>query len=335
MKKVNKKRQIRKELSTPILVILSILYSIVLVLFGICVGFLINAFINYPIQDILAHLFITLSVGIVSIILHIILMRNSDSENVQPLKWYINNTFIALTIGLVIAAITVGTLAFKEGSDINILVGTLMFPVIGILTTPNIVKYVLNDTSKWKNVLYKNGNLHKIKNSKDYYRVDTPVPFEKKLLSALYKEEFLNVLVVVGIMILVIIIGVHYMATDHSYTDNLIHNFLQYRARKAFGFVFFLMIIFLAFGIPIIAYYVCNAIKKRSIIRKHKYIAYHAIVSGASNGIAIYNKSIHYQYKYAIYIGIKAKNIHSTPATLVFIPDYVLIFPDNVENRND
>ena len=331
MKKENKKRQARKEIPTALLVILSILYSVLLVLLGICIGFLINAIVNYSLLDILANLIITLLVGIVSLILHIRLMCNSDSENKEPLKWYINNVFIALIISLILTALTVGILGAENDSDINILIGTLMFPLLGIISTPNVIKYSLNDMSKWKNVLYKHGNLHQVKKSKDYYKMDTPLPFEKKLLHALHKEEFLNVLVVVVVMLIVIIIGVHYMVTDHSYTDNLFQNILIMRARKAFGMVFFLMIIFIVFGIPIIAYYLCNAIKRSRVIRKHEYIAYHAIVSGASNGIAIYNNNTHYQYKYAIYVGIKAKDIHNTPATLVFIPDYVIVISDNKE----
>ena len=333
MKKENNKR--RKELNTPLLVILSLVYSAILVLFGICDGFLINAFVNYSIYDILANLAITLFVGIISIVLHIILMRNSslDSENGQPLKWYVNNVFIAFIITLILTAITVGILGAEYDSDIDILIGTLLFPLIGIISTPNIVLHVLKDQTKWKDVLYKHGNLHS-KKTKDYYKVDVPVPFEKKLLTALHKEEFLNVLVVIGIMLIVIILALHYMVTDHSYTDSLINNFIMYKARRASGIMFFLAIFFLAFGIPIIAYYVSNAIKRGNIIRNHKYLAYHAVISGSSNGIGIYNNGVHYSYKYAICIGIKAKDLDLTPVTMIFIPDYVLIIPDKEIKKN-
>ena len=300
MKKANKKRKPRKELNTPLLVILSLAYSALLVLFGICDGFLINSFVNYSMNDVLANLAITLFVGIVNIILHIILMRNSslDSENGQPLKWYVNNVFIAFIISLILTAITVGVLGSEHDSDIDMLIGTLLFPLIGIISTTNIVIHVLKDQTKWKDVLYKHGNLHEIKKSKDYYKVDTPVSFEKKLLTALHKEEFLNVLVVIFFMAFVIIGALHYMVTDHSYTDNIIQNLLILRVRRGFGFVFFSMIFFLAFGIPIIAYYVTNAIKRKNIIRNHEYLAYHAIISGSSNGgIGIYNNGVHYSYK--------------------------------------
>ena len=334
MKKINKQRKPRKEIKTPLLVILTLMLAPLLLGFGICLGFLINSIINASFEDVLAGIIITLPVFIVYFILLTILMCNSDSENVQPLKWYINNHLISLVVCLVIAGVTVFSLGVDNDIDINYVIGFLTFPFVGVISTPNIVKHVFNN-SKWKEVLYKHGNLHKAKNNNDFYRLATPVPFEDKLKARMRLEEFLNVLVVVVIMLIIILVTGHYMVTDHSYTDDLLKNIMIMRARKAFGFMFFLTIFLLAFGIPIIAYYISNAIYRFKIIKEHKYLAYHAIVSGGSNGIAIYQKNMHYQFKYCIYIGIKAKDVHQTPATLIFIPDYVLVVPDSEEYKLD
>lgn len=332
---INKKGDImnkvpRKKLSTTVTLILSLLFAIVLVLFGICIGFLINSILNQSIIDITANIVISLLVCTIYMLLLIILMRNSDIKNVHPLKWYINNILIGLIIAFIIAAITVFTLGTEEGININYLVGFGIFPLIGIITTPNIVKYVIKDTEKWKKIFYKNGNLNKIKNSKDYYRVDTPVSFEKKILSALYKEQLKNILVVIAFMLLVILLSINYMIKEHSYTGEVLRNIIALRARRSFGFIFFLMIFFLAFGIPIIAFYISNALKKIRVVKNHEYIAYHAIIPGVHNGnIAIYKDKAHYNYKYCTCIGIKEKEVNQTPATLIFIPDDVLLFPDN------
>lgn len=327
MKKISKKRKPRKELSTAVNVVLVLIFVTIFVLFGICIGFLINAFLHN--SDIMINLLFTILVGILYMILLLILIRNSDSENVQPLKWYINCVLISITINLIITAITVFTLQPGDGV-INYLVGFGIFPLIGIITTPNIVKHVKKDTQKWKSIFYKNGNLENIKDSNDYYRVDTPVSFEKKILAAVYKHQILNILVVIGIMAFIIFLSVHHMTTDQSYTDNVVTNIIQTRANRSFGFILFLMIIFLAFGIPIVAFYISNALKKIRVVKRHEYIAYHAIVSGVHNSrIAIYDKNRHYLYKYCTCVGIKEKNIHFTPATLIFIPDDVLLFPDN------
>lgn len=335
MKKINKKRRPRKELSVAVLLILILLFSATFLCFGICIGFLINAFINHSVYETTVKALFILIVGVVYFTLLFILMRNSDSENIKPLKWYINNILISLTLTLIITAITVFTLQPGDG-NINYIVGFSIFPLIGIITTPNIVKYVKKDTQKWRHIFYKNGNLENIKDSKDYYRVQNPVSFEKKILSTIYKQQFLNVLVVIGIMVFIIFLSVHHMITDHSYTSNTITNIMQTRNNRSFGFILFLMIIFLAFGIPIIAFYITNALKKIRIVKNHEYIAYHAIVSGVNNNkIAIHTGNKHYTYKYCTCVEIKEKNIHNTPATLIFIPDDVLLFPDNDKYKVD
>lgn len=327
--KKNKKRKPRKELPTGVLLILILLFSAVFLLFGICLGFLINSLLNESIDDILTCALYVLVVGIVYFIVLTILMRNSDNENVRPLKWYINNILIALTTNLIITALTVITLQPGD-SIINFLIGFAMFPFIGIITTPNIVRYVKKDTETWKHIFYRNGNLQNTKKSDKYYRVKPPVAFEKKLLLAVYKNQFLNVLVVIGIMAVIIFVCVHYMVTDHSYTDNVVTNIMITRANRSFGFIFFLTLIFLAFGIPIIAFYISNSLKKIGVVRNHEYIVYHAIVTSVRNGkITIFDGNVHYTYKYCTCVGIKEKEINRTPTTLIFVPDDVFLFPDN------
>ena len=336
MKKENKKRKPRKELPLALNVILVLIFVVVFVFLSICMSFLINSFIKFYIDEITINAVITLIVGIVYMILLLILIRNSDSENVQPFKWYVNCVFISFTISNIITAIFV----FISGDNVlNFLIGFCMFPLTGIIATPNIVNYTKKDNSKWKGIFYNNGNLNSTKTTEDFYRVHTPVSFEKKLLSAVYKNQFLNILVVIGIMLFVIFLCVHYMGSDHSYTGNAILDIMRLRARKAAGFIFFLTIIFVTFGIPILAFYLGNAFKKIRVVRNHEYIAYHAIVSGVHNGkINIYNGRKHYSYNYCTCVGIKEKDVHFTPATLIFIPDDVFLFPDNedfkVEKNN-
>ena len=332
---MKKQRKPRKELSKLVLLILIMLFSVTILCFGISIGFLINSSLNESIDNIIVNLLFTLITGIVYFVLLIILLKNKDIENVKPLKWYINYSLILLMIILIISAITVFVLQPGDGF-INYIIGFSIFPLIGIISTPNIVKYAKKDTEKWKNVFYKNGNLESIKNSKDYYRVKKPVSFEKKILSVVYKQQFLNVIVVIAIMAIVIFIGVHHMITDYSYTDNVITNIIHTRANRLFGTIFFSMIVFITFGIPIIAYYITNALQKIKAVKNHDYIAYHAIVSSVNNSkISIYDGKKHYKYNYCTCVGIKEKNIHDTKATLIFIPDDVLLFPDNEKYKVD
>lgn len=336
MKKENKKRKPRKKLSTGVNLILVLMFAVVFVYFGICIGFLINSFINYSIEDITAHVFITLLVCVVYMTLLLILIRNSDSENVRPLKWYINCILISFTLTLIITAITVFTLGSQEDNAINYLVGFCIFPFIGIITTPNIIKHVKNDTTKWKKIFYNNGNLHNTQDSKDYYRVQAPVPFEKKILSAVYKGQLKNILFVIAYMVITIVVCIHYMSREHNYAGGIVSDLIELRAKRSIGFGFFLMIFFLAFGIPIIAYYVANAWKKIRVVKNHEYIAYHAIIQSVHNGnIGIYAEKRHYTYKYCTCVGIKEKDVKNTPATLIFLPDDVLLFPDDEDSSSE
>lgn len=216
-------------------------------------------------------------------ILLLVLLRNKDKEKNKPHKWYVNCILISITLTLVISAITVFVSGPNSGNITNYLVGFFMFPLIGIITIPNIVKYVKNDTKKWKHIFYNNGNIHNIY-SNNYYRVKTSVSFEKKILKEVYKEQIKNILVAIGIMIFVIGFSIYYMMVEHSYSGNIISDIIELRTKRKFGLIFFMMIIFLTFGIPIITYYIANAIKKIKVIKSHSYIAFHAIVSGVHNG---------------------------------------------------
>ena len=323
MKKINKTR---KELSIPIKLLLILIFSCVFIIFGISNGFLINSFINGSLNEIVVNSIYTIITGIIYLVILLILIRDKDIDKTKSFKWYINCILISLIVNLIISAITIFTLGADKESSINYLIGFSMFPLIGIVSTINVVKHVNKDTVGWKQIFYKNGNIHKINNSKDYYRVNTPVEFEKKLLLSVYKNEFLNILVVIGGMLFIIFISIYHMINSNGYPSDLI----EMRSERLFGTIFFLMIIFLAFGIPIVAYYLANAIKKIKVVRNHDYIAFHAIVSSVKNNkLSIYDKNKHYKYNYCTCVGIKEKDVNNTEAILIFIPDDVFLFPDN------
>ena len=323
------KRKPRKELSIGVKLILILMFSVVFVAFGICFGFLINSFLNPSTNNIIINAVFTLVVGIVYMTLLLILIRDKDKEKVQSIKWYFNGILISLMFNLIITALTLFALGVDENNFINYVLGFGIFPLIGIITTPNIVKYVKKDTTKWKHIFYNNGNLHLIRGSKDFYRVLTPVSFEKKILSEVYKEQLKNLLVVIGFMIIVIASFLVYIINDHSYSDNVISALIELKIKRAAGFMFFLTIIFVTFGIPIISFYIANALKKVRVVKNHEYLAYHAIVSGVRSGkVIVSDNNNHYKYNYCTCVGIKEKEVHQTPATLIFVPDDVLLFPD-------
>lgn len=331
-----KKNQIknRKKLSIGLTLILILIFSVVMLFFGICIGLLINSLINNTHENILGYVILTLIAGIIHTRLLIILLNNRFSEIEKSNKWYINCILISMVFVFIISAVTIFISGPDNDSTLNYIIGFAFFPLIGIITTPNIVKYVLKDTEKWKHIFYKKGNLHTIKKSKDYYRIFEPVPFEKKIIRAIYKEQFLNLLVVIGFMLLTIVAAIYRILKEHVYTGDVVRDMIELKTYRATGLLFFLMIIFLTFGIPIMSFYITNFIKKVKVVRKHEYIAYHAIVSGVRDSkVTIWDNNKHYSYNYCTCVGIKEKNVHFTKAILIFIPDDVLLFPDTENNK--
>ena len=69
----------------------------------------------------------------------------------------------------------------------------IIFLCIGILTTPNVVLYALNDMKNWKDIFYKKGNLNNHKRVDGFYRMQSPVSFERKIYFAVIKEQLLNI----------------------------------------------------------------------------------------------------------------------------------------------
>ena len=58
-------------------------------------------------------------------------------------------------------------------------------------------------------------------------------------------------------------------------------------------------------------------------------MAYHAVVKYMDTyKMVIDSGNRKYEYKYSTLVGMKEKQVHDTPAVLIFIPDDVLIFPD-------
>ena len=160
MKKGNKKRKPRKELPLWLNLILVLLFLIVYFLFSISSAFLISELISHFSEAETVYALYTLLSGTIYMALLIILVRNSDSENVQPLKWYINCICISLIGNLILTGLAILAIGIERDIDINYFVGFGMIPLAGIIVTPNIIKYVKKDTEKWKKIFYRNGNLH-------------------------------------------------------------------------------------------------------------------------------------------------------------------------------
>ena len=212
--------------------------------------------------------------------------------------------------------------------------GILMFPVISIVIAPNGALYALKDAKDWKGIFYGKGNLASFKDNKDFHWEKVPVSFEKRLFWAVVKDQILNGITIIAFLFIGAVGGIIAILTydSHTVSPGDIFGAIRYvRLRRGTGLMGFILLVVLVFGFPIFVYFVTNVIYKLRIVTSHKYMAYHAIVHYMNSYKASVNSDgRHYEYKYCTLVGMKDKDIHDTPAILIFIPDDVLIFPDEV-----
>lgn len=292
-----------------------------------------------------AGLVFTVPAGILAFVLLLILLKDYKIEEkgkkaktakaTKPVKWYLDKFLAGLVPVLVIAALMMIVAYSEEDNPVLYVTGFLIFPVLSISISPNAVLYSLKDLKDWKKIFYGKGNLENFKDNKDFYKVKPPLPYERRIYWAVVKEQFLNVSTVLVIMFLISVITIIVMMRGIPggvTPGNLIEAIIYVRAKRAMGYRFFVLLLIVVFGFPVFVWYVTNAVSKLRIISKHEYIAYHAVVARV-NGYVMYINSDDgrkYKYDYCSLIGMRAKQVDNTPATLVFIPDDVLFFPDEV-----
>ncbi len=335
-----------KELSIGKKLILILPFSCGLVALGIINGFFLGSLLQLfceatgiveeQTEDLgLAIAFygvITLIVATVTFIPFGFLLVDYKSKNKKTARWYLDKVLLSLMVVGIAGALVIIT-AFGPGETLYMFIGMAMLPFMGLTVIPNAIRYALKDMKSWKSIFYGKGNLERFKKSKDYYKTRVPVPFEKKLVLAVIKEQFLNLIVVIGVMLIFAAIGIFAVTHDSSEASGgLIGAVVHVKAERAAGTLFFLMIGIVTFAPPILAYYITNAVYKLRVIKRREYIAYHAIVSSVKDNVVLIDSDgRHYKYDYCTCVGIRQKDVHDTPATLIFIPDDVLLIPDKKE----
>ncbi len=326
--------------------ILIILFPFVLIGFAIFNGFFLDAFLQFIFERAgiektvsgdtgskLAFYGIpTLILGVFELLMMYGLLKGYDK--IEPKKktpkWYFDKQLIPMFVVGITSALVLITTRYDDTVILYIIIGLAMFPLMGIIATPNAIRYALKDMEHWRKIFYKGGNLHKFKDSKDFYKIKSPLPYRKKIYFAVLRDQFLNVGVVIFIMILIVFGYIWVIHTPDSVPRGQLVTAVAYvKVRRAEGYLFFGMIFIATFAIPIIAYYITNAVYKLRTVRRREYIAYHAIVNRVDGyTIKINQDGRNYRYDYCSCVGIRAKNVNDTGATLIFIPDDVLLIPD-------
>ena len=329
-----KPKKTEKSMPIGLKLFIILLFSCAVVGFGVSAAF--------AIQDA-NFLIFAVPFGIVAFVTLMILLKDykpdqngkakksKKNTKEKTAKWYVDK-FLAFLIlaGIIIAVFLI---AVGSGEDeVMMYTGFLLFPFMSILVSPNAVLYALKDLKNWKDIFYGKGNLESFKDNKDFYWVKAPVAFEKRLVLAVIKDQILNLSALASFMIIGAIAGIISILTYDSHRvapGDILGAIIYVRVRRGTGVMAFILIIIAVFGFPILVYFITNVINTFRIIAGHKYLAYHAVVKRVdSYKVTINQDGRHYEYKYGTLVGMRESQVQDTPATLIFIPDDVLIFPD-------
>lgn len=317
---------------------LSIGKKLLLILLFSCSLVATAVFAAFAVDNIISLVF-AVPAGIIAFISFLILLKDYKPENKtkkakeKTTRWYVDKFLVALVPLLVVAAIVLIVKGYED-DEMIMYAGFLMFPAISILIAPNAVLYALKDAKGWQRIFYGKGNLQKYKDNKDFHWVKTPVDFEKKIFRAVVKNQILNISTAVAVMFIIAVAGLIAIATydSHSVSPGDVFGAIRYVSlRRGTGYMAFMLIVVVVFGFPLFVYYVTCTIYKLRTVTGHKYLAYHAIVKSVNTyQMRINCDGRHYEYKYSTLVGMRPGKIQDTPAVLIFIPDDVLIFPDEI-----
>ena len=323
-------------------IILIILFPIALMIFAMSNGFFLDVLLEAIIRkSVLADLgiygSITVISGIVEVAIMHALLKGYDKvvEKKKTLKWYFDKQLIPMFVVGITSALVLITKRNDDNEGLYRVIGAAMFPLMGITATPNVVRYALREMKNWKDAFYKTGNLHKSKDSKDFYRVRKPLPCEGRMCFTVVRTQLM---ILVGVILIMLLIVYAYISSisvpDSVPAGDIAQAVIFVRRRRGQGPLFFMMIFVVTFAIPIIAYCITYAVNKLRVIVRYEYIAYHVIVKKVEDStVTVDRDGKVFHYKDCSCIGIQAKKINNTGATLVFIPDDVLLVPDEVVKK--
>ena len=328
----------KKSLSIKKKLLIILFLSMLIIAFGICTGISIKYVYDLIARKVdsnttskaLLSFLSTLISGAATIKLLMVLLRDyKTKKTTKTSKWYFDKVLILVIVVCIIAAVTLVAFCGSGEDMVYFYISLIMFPLMGIIISPNAAAYSTMEMKKWKSIFYDKGNLDQRSKSKDFYKIDPPVPFEKKIYHTTIKNQLLDFNVVTVMIVLFVFAAIYIITNDGMKEVNGIFDAIVHvKIKRATGFLFFGLIVLLTFMIPLIVYSIKNVIYKFKVIKNHEYIAYHAIVNRVNNYVLTIDKNgFKYKYNYCTCVGIKESKINNTEAILIFLPDDVLVFP--------
>ena len=237
-----------------------ILFPIALIIFAICNGFFLDALLEAFIEKTVSYepyisgLFTIVSGSVYFILMHGLLeYYDGIDEKKKTLKWYFDKQLIPMFVVGITSALVLITKRNDDNEGLYRVIGAAMFPLMGITATPNVVRYALREMKNWKDAFYKTGNLHKSKDSKDFYRVRKPLPCEGRMCFTVVRTQLMILVGVILIMLLIVYVYISSISVPDSVpAGDIAQAIIFVRRRRGQGPRFFMMIFVVTFAISII-----------------------------------------------------------------------------------
>ena len=141
---------------------------------GFFIKFLYLGIINNDIDKIdmsLMSLVVSFIVGLVFFITLISVLKFYDrNKKDKTKKWYIDKVIFSLIAVWIVISVVLFSFYTDENEITYLIFSIVSFLIIGILTTPNVVIYAINDMKNWQDIFYKNGNLGDYKNQVNFIK---------------------------------------------------------------------------------------------------------------------------------------------------------------------
>ena len=229
------------------------------------------------------------------------------------------DTYTIINTCLVLAegAAVITSLIFMSVAETTAgtVISAAMIPLSGLLLiTPVLIRSALKDFKNW-HVIHTSPRLPEDR-AAGFYRIKDPEDLSRKLFWRVFWEQYKNAFA--GLMLLIAAVIFNFIIFENSSVSRI-----QGRA-------FMVILIIFIVGMPYLVYLFFNTILRLRVLMKREYFVYHAVVSNVDFvDMTFCYKHRLYKYKYCACVGIRAKDVDNTPATLVFLPDEVYLIPDD------
>ena len=239
--------------------------------------------------------------------------KHTKKKTHEKGKRVLNIALIVLMIVWYLAAFFLWIDGADNDNMTEMFAGIGMFPIGSLIISVNAVKYAIKDLKGWRRIFTK----PRLPQNDEFYVVEDPSGLHKALSRAVLKEQLLNTIVMIVVLILLLVFN-GYFALHARFS----------RTEGRAGFVFFFILIF---GLPLFSYSLTNFIYRLRVVKRREYIAFHAVVNGMHNNrLTIIHNSKYIVFKYSNCVGMNAKDVCHTPGIIIFVPDEVYFFPDGI-----